>query len=187
MLDYIWIICSLSATNLTKLVRSDWQLFTPSERRLLWGRRHCYHVITNPASDWPKYKSYRVMQKEFAGKNETKVLPLDCRWLLFKRTNISRIVCRFCKQLTIQLFMTQALGISHFQGRRSNSRARGPTGTKEHWRPYSAKIYYPLSQPCTAYIARYWLCIDKGVKRLGEFLPILNITWLELLFQAEIQ
>ena len=43
----------------------------------------------------------------------------------------------------------------HFhQGRRSNSKAIGPTGTKG---PHSANIYYPLSQSCIAYIARYWL------------------------------
>ena len=48
----------------------------------------------------------------------------------------------------------------------------GPTRTKGHWRAHSANIYYPLSQSCIASIARYWLCIDKGVKRLGEFLSI---------------
>ena len=50
----------------------------------------------------------------------------------------------------------------------------GPMGMKGYERPYSANIYYPLSQTCTAYTTRYWLCIDKGVKRLGEFLSILK-------------
>ena len=63
----------------------------------------------------------------------------------------------------------------------------GLTGTKGHWRPHSANIYYPLSQSCTAYISRYWLCIDKGIKWLGEFLSILNTKCLQLYFQAEIQ
>ena len=61
-----------------------------------------------------------------------------------------------------------------------------PTGTKGHRRPHSANIYYPLSQSCIACIARYWLCIDKGVKQLGEFLSILSIKYLRLYFQAEI-
>ena len=66
------------------------------------------------------------------------------------------------------------------QGHWSNSKARGPKGMKGYWGPYSANIYYPLSKSCTAYIARYWLCIDKGVKQLGEFLSILNIKYLQL-------
>ena len=42
----------------------------------------------------------------------------------------------------------------------------GLTGTKKHWRPHSANIYYPLYQSCIAYIARYWLCIDKRSKAI---------------------
>ena len=58
----------------------------------------------------------------------------------------------------------------------------GATGTKEHCRPHSANIYYPLSQSCIVYISRYWLCIDKGVKRLSEFLSILIINCLQFYF-----
>ena len=57
---------------------------------------------------------------------------------------------------------------------RAIAEQRGPMGIKGHWRPHSSNIYYPLSQSCIAYIARYWLCIDDGVKWLGEFLSILK-------------
>ena len=50
-----------------------------------------------------------------------------------------------------------------------------------------SKYLLSFSQSCIAYIARYWLCIDKGVKRLGDFLSILNIKCLQLYFQAEMQ
>ena len=63
----------------------------------------------------------------------------------------------------------------------------GPTETKGYYRTHSANIYYPLSQSCIAYIVMYWLCIDKDVKQLGEFLSTLNIKCLQLYFQAEIQ
>ena len=71
------------------------------------------------------------------------------------------------------------------QERRSNSRVRGADRNERELKTTFNKFYYPFFQSCIACIARYWLCIDKGAKRLGEFLSILNIKCLQLYFRLK--
>ena len=91
--------------------------------------------------------------------------------------------CARCAPWSVQHW----LFLRNIQRRRSSSRARGTNRNERALKTTFSKYLLSSFPIIFAFIARYWLCVDKGVKRLGEFLSILNIKCLQLYFKAEIQ